>query len=194
MIENSIQPKDWLNHFQELLNEGEDTPDTLKQELHRLESEPVFSKLDYRISTNEFNKAMKRLNTKSAPGVDKISSMLLFTGKIELSQVLFLFLNKLFSYAFQPHSHSLNFLVPIFKKGEIWDPDNYRCIAIGSAIAKIFELILLGRLEEEIYQKHPLSPNQIGFKKGHRTADHIFVLKSIVDKIVCSLYRLPQSL
>jgi hypothetical protein len=29
-----------------------------------------------------------------------------------------------------------------------------------------------------------VSPYQIGFKKGHRTSDHIFVLKSIVDKII----------
>ena len=33
---------------------------------------------------------------------------------------------------------------------------------------------------------HPVSPNQIGFKKGHRTSDHIFLLKTIVDKIVKS--------
>ena len=33
---------------------------------------------------------------------------------------------------------------------------------------------------------HPVSPNQIGFKKGHRTSDHIFVLKTVVDKIVKS--------
>ena len=184
-VENSINPKDWLNYFQELLNEGEEVPDYLKEELQRLESVPMFSQLDYRISVGEFNKAIKRLNTKSSPGVDKISSKLLVVGKSELSQVLIIFLNKLFSHAYQPHSNSLNFLVPIFKKGEIWIPDNYRGIAIGSALAKNFELILLGRLEEVIYEKHPLSPNQIGFKKGHRTADHIFVLKSvIIDKIV----------
>ena len=179
-VENNIEPNDWLNHFQELLNEGEDAPDSFKLELHRLESEPRFSKLDYRISVSELNKAMKRLNTKSAPGTDKISGKLLCVGNTELQQVLILFFNKLFSHAFQPHTHSLNFLVPIFKKGEIWMPDNY----IGSALAKIFELILLGRLEEEIYKEHPISPNQIGFKKGHRTADLIFVLKTIIDKIV----------
>ena len=182
--ENNIDPKDWLNHFQDLLNEGEDPPDHFKEDLHKLESEPTFSELDYRISVDELDKSMKRLNKKSAPGPDKISGNLLFVGKGDLQQILLLFLNKLFSHAFQPHSHSLNFLLPIFKKGEIWMPDNYRGIAIGSALAKIFEIILLGRLEEKIYEKHPISINQIGFKKGHRTSDHIFVLKTIIDKIV----------
>ena len=57
----------------------------------------------------------------------------------------------------------------LFKKGEIEDPDNYRGIAIGSVIGKIFSLILLGRLESVIQISHPISPNQIGLKKGHRT-------------------------
>ena len=70
------------------------------------------------------------------------------------------------------------------KKGECWDPDNYRGIAVGSCIVKLFSLILLDRLELRTTLSHPISENQIGFKKGHRTADHIFVIKSIVNKIV----------
>ena len=72
----------------------------------------------------------------------------------------------------------------IFKKGDVEDPDNYRGIAIGSVLGKIFSLILLNRLESVVQISHPISPNQIGFKKGHRTSDHIFVLKTIVDEIV----------
>ena len=81
---------------------------------------------------------------------------------------------------------TFNFLKPIFKKGESEDPDNYRGIAVGSTIGKVFSLIILNRLEIRIQQTHPVSQNQIGFKKTHRTSDHIFVLKTIVDKIVKS--------
>ena len=45
---------------------------------------------------------------------------------------------------------------------------------------------MLARLEKKIEETHPISPNQIGFKKGHRTGDHIFVLKAIIDKIIKS--------
>ena len=61
-------------------------------------------RLDYRIPVSELNKAMKRLNTKSAPGADKISGKHLCAGNIELRQVFILFLNKLFSHTFQPHT------------------------------------------------------------------------------------------
>ena len=68
--------------------------------------------------------------------------------------------------------------------GDPENPDNYRGIAVGSDIGNIFDLLTLERLEIRVQHSHPLSPHQIGFKKGHRTSDHIFVLKSIVDKII----------
>ena len=95
-----------------------------------------------------------------------------------------IFFNKLFSHANQPKLLTLNYLVTIFKKGEVWDLDNYREIAIGSILGKIFALILLKRLETRINEAHPISPNQVGFKKGHRTSDHIFVLNTIVKKFL----------
>ena len=49
---------------------------------------------------------------------------------------------------------------------------------------KLFSLILLQRLEDWIKKYHPISINQIGFREGHRTADHIFVLKTVINKIV----------
>ena len=30
----------------------------------------------------------------------------------------------------------------------------------------------------------PISPNQIGFEKGHRTSDHVFVLTTVVNKFL----------
>ena len=37
-----------------------------------------------------------------------------------------------------------------------------------------------------IQKSYPVSPNQIGFKKVHRTADHRIVFKSVAYKIVKS--------
>ena len=75
-------------------------------------------------------------------------------------------------------------MITIFKKGEIWDLDNYRVIAIDSTLGKVFALIILERLEILTDQSHPISPNQVEFKIGHRTSDHVFVLNSIVKKFI----------
>ena len=180
----SIPPSEWLNYFQSLLSEKTPTAPTILKELQTLEQEPYFSELDYSITAADINSALKRLNKDSSPGPDRISGAHLLAGIDVLMPALKLLFNKMFSSAKQPSIFSLNFLKAIFKKGDTSDPENYRGIAIGSMIAKVFDLILLERLENRMSNTHPLSPNQIGFKKRHRTSDHIFVLNSIVNKIV----------
>ena len=146
--------------------------------------ELVFSQLDFQITTEEIDKSLSRLNKKSSTGPDKIHPQLLVLGKGELISCLRLYFNKLFTHTYHPYSNSLNYLRPIYKKGDPYQPDNYRGIAIGSALAKTYGLILLQRLENVLEKINQIIHNQIVFKKGHRTADHIFLLKSLVDKIV----------
>ena len=66
-------------------------------------------------------------------------------------------------------------------KGAQSNPDNYRGIAIGSCLGKLYSMVVLKRLEQELTLSRPISFNQIGFTKGKRTSDHIFVLKAIID-------------
>ena len=183
-VDSPIHPCEWFSHFQSLLNEGSETATDIQNKLEALENEPVFSELDFMITLKDIERAMQRINKNATPGPDKLSGKLILTGKEELMPVLKIVLNKMFTYARQPDLWTHNYLITIFKKGECWDPDNYRGIAVGSCIVKLFSLILLDRLELRTTLSHPISENQIGFKKGHRTADHIFVIKSIVNKIV----------
>ena len=155
-----------------------------KNELSELESTSSFTELDYMISLGEVKRALKRLNHKSAPGCDGLPCNFLVAEKKELPHILEFFFNKLFSCTAYPLLWTDNFLKSIFKKGDNSDPNNYRGIAIGAALSKLYSLILLDRLEKRVDSLHPISPNQIGFKKGHRTADHIFVLNTIINKIV----------
>ena len=150
----------------------------------RLENEINFSELDERISNNEISNAFKKLNLKSSVGPDLVSGKVLHSGRGVLMPLLFIFYNRMFELAKQPGVFASNFLVSIPKKGDLWDLDNYRGIAIGSALAKLYCLILLGRLEERAAAVRPISPNQIGFEKGYRTADHVFVLTTVVNKIL----------
>ena len=75
-------------------------------------------------------------------------------------------------------------LKPIYKKSDSKLTDNYRGLAIGSVFAKFFSFILLNRLNTFIDTNKIISPNQIGFMKGSRTSDHIFLVKTLVEKIV----------
>ena len=91
-------------------------------------------------------------------------------------------MQKIFSQHIYPSDWISNFLKPICKKVNIIDTDNYRGLAIGTAMAKLYSLILLGRLTEFITKKELISVNQIGFITC--TSDHIFLLQTIIEKVV----------
>ena len=72
-------------------------------------------------------------------------------------------------------------ITPIYKTGDITDPTNYRGITISNNIGKLFTSILNNRLVNFLMFPNVICNEQIGFRKGYRTSDHILVLKSLID-------------
>ena len=71
---------------------------------------------------------------------------------------------------------------PVFKAGDIGDPNNYRGITVYSCFVKFFTLIIHDRLTKYLNEHNIINTQQpIGFRKGYRTSDHVFVLKSLID-------------
>ena len=83
-----------------------------------------------------------------------------------------------------PHIWKFGYIVPIFKGEDSFDPSNYRGIAITSCMGKLFTLILNDRLTSFLEERNILKPNQIGFCKGYRTSDHVFVLNSMINSYI----------
>jgi hypothetical protein len=63
-------------------------------------------------------------------------------------------------------------------------PENYRGIAINSCIGKLFNTVLNNRLDKYLIDNNLINKCQIGFSKKTRTSDHIFVLKTLIDKYI----------
>ena len=97
-------------------------------------------------------------------------------------------LTKLFNHIFTtgtfPDSWRHNFLTPLHKKGDRYNPGNYRGIAVGSNLSKLFCSVLHNRLVNFLDTRQSIPPNQIGYKKNARTSDHIFTLKILIDKFI----------
>ena len=72
-------------------------------------------------------------------------------------------------------------ILPVFKAGDIGDPNNYRGITVCSCLGKFFTLIINDHLTKYLDEHNIIHNNQIGFWKGYRTSDHVFVLKSLID-------------
>ena len=80
-------------------------------------------------------------------------------------------------------------LTPVHKKGSSNCPDNYRGIAVSNHLCKLLCSILNNRLSEFTEENKCIPKNQIGFKPGSRTSDHILTLKTIIDKYINKLPR-----
>ena len=73
-------------------------------------------------------------------------------------------------------------VIPVYKKGEKNDINNYRPISLIPVFAKIFEHILKGQLCDYFEANGLFSSNQFGFRAGRSTTDAVLeLLEYIVD-------------
>ena len=178
-----IKPDTWSNHFKKLLNtQSNINPNTSEGRQGTGDTfDPI---LDRRITIEEMREGLSELKSKKAPGPDGIPAECLRLFGETFENTLYTILRLIFSNCLYPSQWNSNYLKPIYKKGDVEDPDNYRGLAIGSAFAKLFSLILLKRLLKYIDENNLITKKQIGFMKGSRTSDHIFLLQTIIEKVV----------
>ena len=119
-----------------------------------------------------------------APGVDGIRSEMLKVGAHALAPSLANLFNSILQKGSFPDAWRLSSLTVIHKKGDKNVPKNYRGIAVSSILCKLFCLVLYNRLSVFSDNNNVIPPNQIGFRKGSRTSDHVLVLKSLIDKYI----------
>ena len=60
--------------------------------------------------------------------------------------------------------------------------DNYRGIAIGSNLGKVFTRILISRIQARAEREGLLGEMHNGFRKGRSTNDNLFVISHIMEK------------
>ena len=103
-------------------------------------------------------------------------------GNFVLQPCLVKLFNIILSSGIYPTEWVQGLIFPIYKTGDPLNPSNYRGIAITSCLSKLFNSILNARLEKYILKNELIRNEQIGFKAGCQTSDHIFKLKTIIDK------------
>ena len=73
-------------------------------------------------------------------------------------------------------------LVPIFKKGDISMPSNYRGIALLSALCKMFANLIEQRMSSFQASLNLIADEQFGFIRNRRTQDPIFILNTLIER------------
>ena len=190
---DNIEPKKWYSWFRELNTEKKSVGNNEfdKGVKSIIKSLQIFTAgndnlvLDSPINLSEIKRAAKKLKNNKACGDDLISNeMIKCIIQTRFVEVILQIFNLILYKCYFPAIWKVGYIVPIFKGEDSFEPSNYRGIAITSCMGKLFTLILNDRLTHFLEERGFLKPNQIGFRKGYRTADHVFVLNSIINSYI----------
>ena len=173
----------WVKHYQNLFSKiNEDHTADIDAEIKQRLTTPNFNELDFRISADEIIKAIKQLKNNKAVGMDNISGEIIKCS----SSFLICWYEKIFNFIYDkshyPDAWRTGMITNLYKKGDREDPNNYRGLTITSCMSKVFSTILNNRLEKFLVGRNIIKPHQIGFRKGARTADHLFIIKTLIEK------------
>ena len=183
--EETFDPETFMDHFKNLnsaaLNLTEEQLQ-ISREVEILENDQVFNELDYRVSESEVLSAIKQLKLDKSAGLDCILNEMIKAGQCGLLHPILKLFNLILSTGNYPTEWSLGKIIPLHKKGSRDDPSNCTGITISSCLGKLFNSILNARLTSFLDKNDLLAKEQIGFRKKHRTSDHMFIVKTIMDK------------
>jgi len=171
----------WYLHFKNLLSPENDEHDQSPVILPKTFNDSDFKTCKYNTSKftiSELSLCIESLNNNKATGVDNISAEVLKVK--EIHPILLAIFNHLFVKGVALNDWHLSLLIPVFKKGDNQNCNNYRGIALMSIVAKLYNKLLLNRLENSLDDK--LRYNQNGFRRGRSTTQHILAIKRIFEE------------
>ena len=173
------------NYFSTLLNSEEsgndNESDILTPSVDAMTQRLIDETLNRAISLEEVKLMATRLKNGKASGLDMLSAELLKHVNENFMIVFTKLFNKLLQSGKFPEEWSTGIIVVLFKGGDETDLNSYRGIALLSIFGKFFSGVLLDRLNNIISQFELLEQNQIGFRKGYQTTDHIFTFRAIIE-------------
>ena len=198
---NYISKETWLEHFKSLNNRDpaliagnhdycKNVEDKVEEIFITHKDSPKCELLEGKFSVSEIKFAIKQLKRGKASGSDAISNDIIKTSKSLITPILAVLFDKIVELKYFPKLWSFGLIVPIHKSGELNDPNNFRGITLNSCMSKLFTCVLNERLSLLCEDKGLIDYNQIGFRKGFRTSDHVFTLKTLIDKTLASKKKL----
>ena len=99
-----------------------------------------------------------------------------------LKEPLCVLFNKILETKSYPEGWSTCVLTPIPKSGDPRDLNNFRGIAVGTALGKLFSQCLLGRLDTWAEDEGYRAESQFGFRNGMGTMEAVFLMRHVIEK------------
>ena len=110
-----------------------------------------------------------RQQNEKSYGIDGISNVLLKSISNEIINPLTLIINQSLETRIFPNAFKTSKVIPIYKKGDKANLNNYRPISMLPTISKIFELVIHMQLYAYFCENNLLCEQQYGFRSKHST-------------------------
>ena len=187
IISNEISIQQWYDHFHDVFNVEEGNFETNEENVIDDTDEHLFNE---NITAEEVINGIKKLKSGKSAGPDKIIGEMLKCANNSVIEYLVLLFNFLFERGRFQLDWSKSIIVPIHKKGDLENPDNYRGVALTSIVSKAYTYILNRRLVQWVEREEKIVEEQAGFRAGYSTVDHIFTLYALVEKFLAKNTKL----
>ena len=166
----------WRDHYESLLNDSthhDEKADVLQS------FNNICSHAGMYVTMSEVLDVVKDLPNRKSSGLDGLNGESLKYADPLLCLLLSICYTCMFKHSYMPQSMINSIIVPLVKNrcGNLTDKNNYRPIALSSITSKVFEHIILLRLEEYLWT----TDNQFGFKSGHSTDLCIYALSELIE-------------
>ena len=153
------------DQFQSVFGDGQSFTETEFKEKCPMTAKNYSTLSDITITTDGVEKLLRNQNPHKASGPDGISPRVLKELAEELAPILTVIFQSSISTGQVPADWKDAFVTPIFKKGEHYDPANYRPVSLTSVPCKLLEHIVVSALMNHLEENNILSPQQHGFRK-----------------------------
>lgn len=158
-----------------------DTPQA--QEAHQ-KSEDLIPPLT--ISQDEVEALLSNIDGSSAMGPDELHPLMLKNCAKIISYPMYVIFSRSLSEGIVPEAWKTSTVVPIYKKGNRYDPLNYRPISLTSICCKTMERLICRHITGFLEERNILSDHQFGFRSGRSTVEQLLLVYEEVSRCVDS--------
>ncbi|KAI8494635.1 hypothetical protein Bbelb_278610 [Branchiostoma belcheri] len=167
LTSNPQEQADILNeHFQSVFSDGQQYSNAEFEEKTGMQNIDVPAMDNITITCEGVSKLMEKLNPHKAGGPDGISPRILRELAEELAPALTTIFKSSLTTGSVPTDWRSAYVMPIFKKGEQYDPTNYRPISLTCIACKLMEHIVVKHVMYHLESHAILNDAQHGFRRG----------------------------
>ena len=134
------------------------------------------------INEKELIKIIDSILPKASCGFDLLSNRMLKKEKRKFSRLTLNLINETIKSKIFPDALKIAKVIPIFKKGDKTNLNNYRPISLLPVLSKVLEKVINSQITKKLDELHLIDDNQYGFRAGHSTEDAVLKFIDYIEK------------